>query len=130
MKRILLVGFMAVFLVGCQRYTTVDEYIEIVQEEVSADGEVEVDVSFEADNSAIIMQIMDPGYSENYTKYLAGDEAATEALEQSIDIFGQGTENLNDILPENEEGYQVWIRDYLGEDLLKYEDGELIYQKQ
>lgn len=130
MKRILLVGFMAVFLVGCQRYTTVDEYIEIVQEEVSADGEVEVDVSFESDNSAIIMQIMDPGYSENYTKYLAGDEAATEALEQSIDIFGQGTENLNDILPENEEGYQVWIRDYLGEDLLKYEDGELIYQKQ
>lgn len=130
MKRILLVGFMAVFLVGCQRYTTVDEYIEIVQEEVSADGEVEVDVSFEADNSAIIMQIMDPVYSENYTKYLAGDEAATEALEQSIDIFGQGTENLNDILPENEEGYQVWIRDYLGEDLLKYEDGELIYQKQ
>lgn len=89
-----------------------------------------MDVSFEADNSAIIMQIMDPGYSENYTKYLAGDEAATEALEQSIDIFGQGTENLNDILPENEEGYQVWIRDYLGEDLLKYEDGELIYQKQ
>lgn len=130
MRRILLVGFIAVFLVGCQRYTTVDEYIEIVQEEVSADGEVEVDVSFEADNSAIIMQIMDPGYSENYTKYLAGDEAATEALEQSIDIFGQGTENLNDILPENEEGYQVWIRDYLGEDLLKYEDGELIYQKQ
>lgn len=130
MRRILLVVFIAVFLVGCQRYTTVDEYIEIVQEEVSADGEVEVDVSFEADNSAIIMQIMDPGYSENYTKYLAGDEAATEALEQSIDIFGQGTENLNDILPENEEGYQVWIRDYLGEDLLKYEDGELIYQKQ
>lgn len=130
MRRILLVVFIAVFLVGCQRYTTVDEYIEIVQEEVSADGEVEVDVSFEADNSAIIMQIMDPVYSENYTKYLAGDEAATEALEQSIDIFGQGTENLNDILPENEEGYQVWIRDYLGEDLLKYEDGELIYQKQ
>lgn len=130
MKRILLLAFMAVFLVGCQRYTTVDEYIEVVQSEVSADGEAEVVVSYDAENSAIIMQIMDPRYSENYNKYLAGDEAATEALEESMDQFGQGTENLNDILPENEENYQVWIRDYLGEDLLKYEDGELIYQKQ
>lgn len=130
MKRILLVVFMALFLVGCQRYTSVEEYIEVVQEEVSADGEVEVDVFYDENHSAIIMQIMDPRYSENYDKYLASDEAATEVLEQSIDQFAKGTENLEDILPENKENYQVWVRDYLGEDLLKYEDGELIYQKQ
>lgn len=130
MKRILLLIFMALLLVGCQRYTSVEEYIEVVQEEVSADGEVEVDVFYDENHSAIIMQIMDPRYSENYDKYLAGDEAATEVLEQSIDQFAKGTENLEDILPENKENYQVWVRDYLGEDLLKYEDGELIYQKQ
>lgn len=130
MKRILLLIFMALLLVGCQRYASVEEYIEVVQEEVSADGEVEVDVFYDENHSAIIMQIMDPRYSENYDKYLAGDEAATEVLEQSIDQFAKGTENLEDILPENKENYQVWVRDYLGEDLLKYEDGELIYQKQ
>lgn len=130
MKRILLLIFMALLLVGCQRYTSVEEYIEVVQEEVSADGEVEVDVFYDENHSAIIMQIMDPRYSENYDKYLAGDEAATEVLEQSIDQFAKGTENLEDILPENEESYQVWVRDYLSEDLLKYENGELVYQKQ
>lgn len=129
MKKLLVLLGIIFILVGCNNnYESVAEYIQDIQSELDADGSIDIDVSYQETGRAIVMTINDERYRKNYDAYLLGDDEIRQAIEDSIEMYGKISEGIKDILPENDQGYQLWIRDHTGQDILKFKDGKLIDQ--
>lgn len=127
-KTVVLFG-LAFLLVACgQEVLTVDDYINQTQTELDEAGDIDIDVYFEESDNAVVLKVNDSRYSENYQKYLDGEEDAVSAFEASIDGYKELSDQLKDELVENENPYQLWVEDHQGQVLMKYQEGELIEQ--
>lgn len=126
MKKITLLLLALLALGACQRYQSVESYIDDFQSELNQAGSIDIQVDFHAEANAIVLKIADERFGQNFAAYLNQDPQVFEAMEKSIEQFRKVSESMPEVLPELDASYQLWIQDHAGDTLLIFEEGDLV----